>query len=828
MVALLCLMSGTLLAADTKAAMQQKTELMKQKAKVDPYLLKVKAQPDWLYSRLQMYWTTHATDVYVNAETFDHPGGNRAPVPTVKFNGTRGGASAYSRPPLEQVTPYDDDQEGSVTEINRTTGAIEKVHPSKTACNIASINHQIMSIAKDAAAVYKATGDTMYARMAFDVFDTYLKGIYYRNVPIDLSHGHMQTLVGMQTFEVIHEECLADACAIYAHLKDYIRQDRTLYDAALKKWAENIIDNGVPHNNWDLFQAELITEVALVLGDDAAYADKKGRQYYLDYVLNQNSVRQWSMKKLADFGYDCDTNIWYESPGYSITVMNDFSHFVTTMDTQAGIDLVKEVPQIPKAIMVSPQYLTPNRMFCGFGDSHPTYLNPQAADNMIAYAQRHANVNMERDFTQLKRAIQPDASVQEIEKYVSPSFYAKNVSWLVQRTGMNIRHDLMASLNGSLGNHQHANGISLELYGKGYVLGPDGGIGKNLYSGDDYKEYYSQFPAHNTVCVDGVSTYAVMMSQHPFQVEERYPADNKTFGEGVQNEGAQNTSAPSNASQREGVSYSVLSFIEPETISNQQRTTGIVKTSVKGGYYVDIFRSKRQAGGDKYHDYFYHNLGQRMQVNDTHGHPLDMTDTDELAFAGGHLYAYSYLYQKKGAQMKADVKAQFTIDVKNKDKDKNNITNTTKSTAKALISDTTITMNMWMRHDANRQVFQCLSPVNMQYERMPNQPYNIIQQPVLTFVARQKGEAWNHPFVAVYEPTSNTEPSEIASVTYFTPKSSDASAVGICVKLKSGRTDYIFSASSDCEMRYKKMKVKGRYAVVSDHFKLEKLKYIQR
>lgn len=70
----------------------------------------------------------------------------------------------------------------------------------------------------------------------------------------------------------------------------------------------------------------------------------------------------------------------------------------------------------------------------------------------------------------------------------------------------------------------HANGISMELYGKGYVLGPDAGIGLYLYSGLDYAEYYSQFPSHNTVCVDGISSYPVMKSNHSFDLLSCFPA----------------------------------------------------------------------------------------------------------------------------------------------------------------------------------------------------------------------------------------------------------------------------------------------------------------
>ncbi len=66
--------------------------------------------------------------------------------------------------------------------------------------------------------------------------------------------------------------------------------------------------------------------------------------------------------------------------------------------------------------------------------------------------------------------------------------------------------------------------MAFELYGKGYVLGPDAGIGLYLYSGLDYAEYYSQFPSHNTVCVDGISSYPVMKSNHAFRMNSCFPA----------------------------------------------------------------------------------------------------------------------------------------------------------------------------------------------------------------------------------------------------------------------------------------------------------------
>ena len=737
-------------------------EITKLKAKIENVMSQVDKQPDWLYSRLQMFWKTQASDVFVNGETFSHPGGAKAAGPTVKYNGSRSTASQYNRPKLEDIIPYDDDEQGSVTYISRATGKMEKTSPAKTGCNLAGVNRQIITIARDAARIYAATGELRYGQMAAKVFEVYMKGIAYRNVPIDLNHGHQQTLVGMTTFEVIHEDVINELTQMYPLIKNLVKEDQTIIESGFKKWAENIIANGVPHNNWDLFQADFIMKIALVLQDNQAYADGKGKQYYLDYIVNQNSIRQWSMNKLIDFGFDAKSKTWYEAPGYSTTVLGSICDFANMLDEKAGIDLFKQRPILKEAVKTSAEYLFPNRMIAGFGDTHPGYLNTGGIDHILKYATRHKDKNLISEMKLLKSAVAPKAPVSEIEKYTSTLFYAPNVSWIAMRSGMDKQHDLMASINASLGNHQHANGISLELYGKGYVLGPDAGIGRSLYSGLDYLEYYSQMPAHNTVVVDGVSSYPVMMSQHAFKVVAAYPEVSK-----------EQPASKKLSEQKEKVSYATVSFIEPETQAQQQRTTAIVKTSAKGGFYIDVFRSKKIEGGDKMHDYFYHNLGQEMKVMDAaSGNPLDMKPTEELAFAGGHLYAYSYIYDKKSAEMQNSIKTQFVTKIQD---DK---------VVEAMDGQREITMTMWMKKDENRTIFQALSPVNLEYERMPNQPYKVDEQPVLTFVARQKGEAWNHPFVCVYEPSSDTEPSDIASVDYFTP--SEPSAVGIIVKLKDG------------------------------------------
>lgn len=790
----------------------------KLKERTEVYTRRTESQPDWLLSRLAMYWKSYATEVYVKGEVFDHAGGAKAPAPTVRYTGTRGTAATHGRPKLEDVVPYDDSAEGNVTFCNNALEGrpLESVHPSKTGRNIESLNCEILGIARDAAFLYWMTGEEKYARLAAGVFDTYMTGIYYRNVPVDLNHGHQQTLVGLTSFEVIHEDALHIVVPLYDFLYPYLQSNyldkMMIYAGALKKWADNIIANGVPHNNWDLLQARYIMNVGLVLEDNKKYADGKGREYYIDYVMNRSSIRQWSLTKLADYGFDSETGIWAECPGYSSVVINDYANFTHQFDHNLQYDLVKAMPVLAKAVATTPQYLFPNRMICGFGDTHPGYLNTNFFIRMIQNAQANGKKEQERYFTALLKCLNPEAGSEKdskknvrasvnsffedkplvldpkveagkIEDYVSPLFYAPNVSWLVQRNGMHPRNSLMISLNASEGNHMHANGISMELYGKGYVLGPDAGIGLFLYSGLDYVEYYSQFPSHNTVCVDGISSYPVMKSNHSFDLLSCFPASAEP-GKGFTS-----------------VTYSQVAFREPESRADQTRLMGIVTTGPETGYYVDVFRSRKERGGDKMHDYFYHNLGQTMTLTAADGTDLNLQPTEELAFAGAHLYAYSYLYDKKVAATGQDVKVTFTIDMKDKGGDD-------------------ISMNLWMKGEPEREVFTALAPMTEGLSRTPHMPYNIKEQPTLTFVARQHGEAWNRPFVAVYEPSTQKEPSAIQSVSYFDAEEPGLKDfAGICVQSKNGRTDHIFSlADSSQTATYQGMKVKADYAVISNEY----------
>lgn len=719
-------------------------------ARINPYMEKVEKEPHWLLSRLMMYWKSHATQVYINGGVYSHADG-RAPVPTVRFGSTRGVSSVFKRPKIEDIIPYMDDTKGIYFRNSAKEGSplewIDQANASGG--SIESVNTEIMRLAKDASLIYQTTKDEKYAKLAFGVFDTYLTGMYYRTEPIDLGNGHAQTLVGMSTFEVIQEGILHELAYTYDFLHSYIAKNHPekidTYAAALKKWIDITIKNGVPHNNWNLHQAKHILKVAMVLEDNNRYADRKGREYYIDYILNRTSARQWSLTKFMEYGYDYNTGIWNECPGYSIGVTRDLSNFISDYKAMFNQDLLPYFPVMQKAMNATSQYLFPNGFTTAFGDTYYNKLN--------------------------------NKPLEEMRHYITQTFYAPNVSWFVQRNKYNDAHNgLMISQYASYGNHAHSNGVAMELYGKGYILGAESGIGSSYFE-KPYLEYYSQFPAHNTVMVDGISKYPEMLSNHPFDLLSCYPEPGQQDG------------------YYPGISFSDVYFLEPESRSDQNRLLSIVRTGETTGYYVDIFRSRKQRGGDKFHDYFYHNLGQELFIDHADGQAIDLQTSDEMAFAGGHLFALDYMWDKKSARTNNHYQATWKM---------------------AMPDDNHIYMHLWMKGTEGREVFSIKAPPCKAFRTNDLFPYEVNKSPYLTIAARQHGEAWEHPFVSIFEPATEKEGRSIESIQSFQPEQTTAKGfVGLIVKSKQGRTDYIFSTVNGESATYHNMTTSATYAVIS-------------
>lgn len=766
----------------------QKT-VARARAELAPDLDHVRQDPMWVASRLQMYWKSHATDVYNRGDVFDHAEGH-APVATVRFPGSRNPTSVYRAPQLEDIPPYEDDTRGVWLVNSAAPGQpLEWAPPSKSGRVVDGINASMMRRAENAAELAWLTGDEEYARFAFTIFDTYMRGMNARKEPVDLNHGHSQTIYGMSTFEVIQESnILPPLATTYDFLYDYIARHHPdalpLYADTFRQWIDVTLHNGVPFNNWDLFEDNIAASVAFVLEDDSAYGDGRGAEHYLDQILHQDSIRHWSLRKLAAEGFDSRTGIWFEAPGYSMTVVSDFVTLINRIDRVAGTDLLAEMPVVRKAAASMAQYAFPNGITVAWGDSHYAPISTAAAWAMVENARMHHRRDDEVYFTGLiklfdklngerapaaasprgsglealfereRATLDPSLQPLRAEQVFTPSFSAPSVSYLVQRNGLDPESGLMIAEAGSLGNHQHANGITMELFGQGLPLAPDSGIGTNYFE-SDHNEYYAQFPAHNTVVVDGISSYPTMLSHHGFTVNAAYPAP----GEQAR------TALPA--------TFSDVSFLEPETNADQRRVMGTIRLSADHGYYIDIFRSHRRDGHDRTHDYFLHGLGQQLEIEAGDGSKLPLAPSDKLTFAEGALGAYDYLWDKRLVGSAAMYHARYSLEM----------------------PDRKVQLHAWMAGAEGRQMFQVLAPPARSLR--DTVPAAIGALPLHTMVLRQAGEAWNRPFVAVYEPVQTATGAAIRQVRMLALAKAPEGAVAVRVEQDGGRQQTILSAANE-------------------------------
>ncbi len=788
----------------------KKSLVDKKIANLEKYLKYVENDPTWLVSRLQMNWKTKHNKVFLKGGEFAYSEGT-APVPTVRFSGTRDWATEYSAPKLEDVEPYFDDPRGYYL-ADKKTKKKEWVHPSKIGHAIEGTNRHIMSLVEDASFLYWVTNDKKYAEFAKPVFETYIEGMYYRDAPIDLENGTQQRISGLATFEVIHEKILISLLTTYDFLYDYFEDEKVNLDHSaivFQKWGDQIITNGIPDNNWNLFQARFLTYVALTLDDNDAYDNGKGREYFLDHTFTTSTERQLSIEESL-LVYDQENGMWPECASYSVHVITTLLNIFTLLDNSTNNNELSKFPIIEKAALASFQYLFPSGYTVGFGDSNHKTLPPENFELLISNYSKYNNQEKEavisglldqmiakgeyerkaNDLFQLFFYVdhlkKGDAYENGLEKLTSPTFYASNVSMFNQRLGKG-DDAMMISTAGSFGNHSHVNGITIELFANKYALGLDMGKGSSYWH-TDHREYYSRFPAHNTVVVDGVSDYNAMRGYHPFRLDNNFPevSTTPTFDK---------------------LTFSKVSFFEPKTKANQQRFTALIKSNSEKGYILDVFRSKKEEGGKQRHDYFYHNLGQSLQILDSNSKALALKSTSDFGSKQGDIKAYDYITNKKKLETTKDVQALFRL--KTSDAPDN-------------------LMKIWIKGSVDQSIYTALAPKSNVLKRgSGTAPAEVIGDSIQTLIVKRNASAWTSPFAMVFNPYFEGEENPVNAVSYSTIKDySNTQVIDVLINDKSAKDHIILNASESDIVKNDALYQKGLLSITRQATQSDSLEFL--
>lgn len=772
------------------------------KASVDPHVDRHVKDPEWIVSRLQMHWKTHYSETYVNGAVWSH-GSGKAPVPTPRFAGGRDWDVDYARPKLEDIRPYDEDERGIwLQNIKKEGRPWEWAPVSKTGQIIERINEEILGLAEKSAFLYWYTGQEKYAKFSSDILWTYVNGMYHRSNPKTFENHGNARIIGLATFEVIHEGITVPLAVIYDYLYDYLIEtdkDVSVIQAVFKRWADRIIEGGSSGGNWNINQARFIVYMGLTLEDDSVYSDSRGKQYYVSQFTTEKSNRQKGLKYVVPEKYDPVLGVWPEAPGYAFGVTNTILRLSQVIYNSTGKEVLDDYPILIQAAIVVSQYLFPNGHTVGFGDAYHEVPEVGAMELLMAKFRRQGDrVSEQQVANALREQIRLNgyrrdrvntllALTSYVDKILPESktekpletrtFYADTVNFLAQRNGKNAENGLMLSLVGTKGGHMHANGMAMELYGMGMVLAPDFGRGPSYWN-KSHGEFYAKFAAHNTVVVDGRSDYNGGRQAHPFKIMALEPEPG------------------SYDALCDTISFSDTAFQEPATDSIQRRMMSLVRTSDTTGYYVDIFRSRRKDGKDIKHEYLYHNIGQDVIFYGTDGHSLEMQSSNELSTQAGDLKGYDYFMEKFSVSYDQDFSAVFSVDLKNA-KD--------------------VCMKMWMAGQNDRVLFKAKSPVARSVSK-GSVPGEIRSLPVPTVIVRQNGQAWDRPFVAVYEPYDKEEGASISKIRKLNPKRPDTGFVGIAIDSEQGGQQYVLnnttgSKSVECEG----VEFAGLFGIVSEN-----------
>ncbi len=691
------------------------------KNEVTPYVERHKTDPQWILSRYLMnrvpgkrYTTVYSDD---SGSKLIRWSGD-APVPTIRVSTylrspiTEKGTS-YHKPSIDELVP--NDTSFVMHLFNPETGQKEWIDPQ---AYITDLNGDINNLALEAAITYWLTGEEKYAKFASDLLDQWAKGVYYQEPIV----GPCRT--GLLDMQTLGDQSYRSIILAYDFVKPFMKQnnyDLHWYEPVFEKFASTLAFRGFWNNNWYAAESSTMVFAALSL------ENKKTQDYYLQFILSKDTINgscgQLALPSTVKLWLTPDGH-WKEPGGYHNYPVGNLLVSSLALEKN-GHEVFRQFPALFKASYAMLKYSFPNLTVGGFGDTGRASQSAESLEIGLTGAVKYNQPELPEMLASMNKLIEGGLYKRERSGFLGLLCYLPDLpkttttyqwprtgtldfaKYFLQRNGTDPQTGLMVGVQGATYNHNHCNGMAMELYGLGEVMGIDAGTGPN-YEHPLHRNYYSQWAAHNTVVAAGSS------SSVPF-----------SGAAGAKNIGQIELSAMEPMPDKEAVSpsysFTDTRYFDKSTKTNQSRALAIVRTSSTAGYYVDIFRSDNPISND----YVYHNIGDQVTFLDSKSSPLKTVECKYPVTEKDYPGFRFYTDVEKLEGVNENVTALFSI----KDEEKNDLY------LQVLIPGT-----------EGRTYYKAKSLKT----KTAGKVYN--GKPLPLFTIRTEAEASSKPFITVLEP----------------------------------------------------------------------------
>ncbi len=693
---------------------------------VTPYVERHTTDPEWIISRLSMYWREgeRYTQCYLLKQNWDYGEGD-APVPTLRFPGMRTWNRFYNVP-LEDRTPYC--ESGDMWGIDRLNPDAEaELVPYKESGHMVRYNNlEILDLALNSAYIYWLNGDERYAKFATDIYYKWLVGVYYMNPILDptsscgsLGGWEAGGICGYYDYEQIHDDMARRIAAIYdltrpylvehtdAHLDSLGKTTKDVNDEVLKRFIELGLIRGGRQGNWNVNGFACIMAPIVVLSSNDEYADGKGREYYLEYFLTKSTDYHESLSGMLK-NYDSVTGLWNESPGYAFGTVSSILDFATML-YPLGIDIIADNEILQKAAQAILPWMDARGNLVIFGDTRGGVANFTIFERLLTYytkvgdkesaakmasaiSQAIANGTYSRDnadWIGITTQLPIDSDIERVESG-DISYSPLHRFFTIKDFGGENR--LMATIYGGRhGNHLSKNGLAITLYGYDYALAPDAS-GYESYWSDDVK-YHQGATGANTILPGYAHGDIVVNRTYPAIASDEY----------------------FNVTPHDDI-YRMVDV----TADEKRRVLTTVRCGDDAGYYLDIFFSDQMEN-----DYIFHNVGEQLTLRDSEDKPLPLLSVQDL----GTQYsdAYSYFTNQRKVNYAEDFTAHWQV---SKD----------------------IEVDLRMLGGEGRNLYVVDAPYSTLSKTLTPDAVSSSPSPTPTLIVRQRGvNGKDMPFVGLYE-----------------------------------------------------------------------------